>query len=449
MLSTLPQVEFVIKNARIDSQTNGTNGGAVFFSNTYWVNPLMRIINCSISRSNAANGGAVYFNLAQDMLIENSTFFLNTGARGGAAYIQNSRTMRVNKNQFLNCSSSSEGGSLHINQCYEIMDVKHCLFQSCRTISNGGAIRIYLDVGIVYFQDCIFNNCSASTGGAVYIDYNHHRSQIFIDRVCGYMCHAPSSGNFMNFNLGTVYNNITSWINMSSINYCSNVQSSSGSIFHSGGNFMISEINSSFNSASSFSSIYFNPQFEGTIRYSTIANNSASSYTLYIQSNMGYKSYMSYCNIFFNTVTSSTSPIIGLIGKSSSASNGTIIQNCIFYNNQGTLFSIVSYGTHTINDCHIMHNAFYYTIFTSQSVTVNTNQIIIAISPTISYKLTHYNTRFCPSAPNIEPQAVTPCPTLPPLPSTCIIETNSQVSDLGLSSILHFLEKSVYLVLIS
>jgi len=474
VVSVMPKIELVVESANMTGLSS-VNGSAVYFYNTYWIDPILKT-NFSNFRNMvaSANGGAIYYGNSKTMTIDQTNFTSNQAVKGGGAYLElainvsvtdsvfnrnqgqyggglhitNVKTADVANNKFINniATSGGGGGGMYSEIVLDRLSIRGCLFEGCTSpSSSGGAIYLVLNTGFTELLDCIFYNCTAQSYGAIYITSNTPNSIIVLKNICGFNCSATSSVHFMQIGLLSNSDFIsTIYLNYTSISQCSwtTIKSVNSRLYY--GNIRVQNCNISNNKAQRYSGFYVSPTYESQISYSTIANNQESEFNvIFIDGSYGLMNYIKYCNVLWNNSPTDTYGIINLNGKASSA-NGTQISYTIFFGNNNSLVSLQTGGSHSMVNCHIVHNLLSYSLTRISAGSLSTGGIVSDITGTPTYTLEHLSTFYCPSGGHLIPFEDTPCQTIPPLPSTCGIETQGAPDpSLGLSAILHFLFSSI------
>jgi hypothetical protein len=237
------------------------------------------------------------------------------------------------------------------NQCVHILN---CLFQSITSTSNGGAVSCGTSVTYLLVELTSFFSCktSGSYGGAICF-YNMNNGQSVLHTVCGNDCNSGTSwGQQICI---VLYNNALTknYVNYSSFSRCLNEQRNEVlSIYY--GKVCCPSINVSMNRCNCFSGVFFESFKDSSsvtcsLSFSSIADNSAVSYTCILIGSTREKSEIKSCNILRNTQGSLNSYGIYYIYRNLVIENSCILENTatnIFYQSSSSY-------TITLSNCTV------------------------------------------------------------------------------------------------
>jgi len=209
--------------------------------------------------------------------------------------------------------------------------ISNCIFSNL-TSSCAGAIFVDSKRGNIYIGNSVFEFCS-STGNFGGLLLKTLKSDIFIEKVCGFYCFTPPSTNINGqFGLISVESTRKTSVQLLSITKCSPFIGNSMVAFSiSYGNQSYIHNNSSFNRVCRHSGTDFASSKDTQFRFSTISYNDATQWaTMEIMS--------SYMNMSFSNIIGNNSPHSRGIFIINSAS--FVMKNCILLKNQNILFDI-------------------------------------------------------------------------------------------------------------
>ena len=146
-------------------------------------------------------GNCSIFNVAFDYFtVENITFINAYGVEGSCFQIWSRYTV-ISGCDFINDSSSLNGGALFIRNNF--LTIENCNFINCSAMVGGA---LHLEGAQCFVQNCNFINCTAEKAGAI----NWFRKSSYLYNSTFISCHASGDGGAMAVNENTVnFSNIT------------------------------------------------------------------------------------------------------------------------------------------------------------------------------------------------------------------------------------------------
>jgi len=240
-------------------------------------------------------------------------------------------------------SYGCESESLNQGRSYENknINISDCVFLRSSTYSGDGGV-IYVSGGTysMFVNYSMFYNCMCSgNGGAIHFS----SSNSVVRMICAYKCYCGTNyyRNFAHFQASQV-----NQVDFLSLSYCSYTNLGYGSFWLYTGNQRVDNTNCSMNKAKRGSGMIITTPSSLTSIYCTFSNNIVSDYTcieFYTKSGT-----ISYANIVHNN-----SPSRGVVEVANTGSYK--MYNCIFDNNQNTLFYVGS-GSLEVSHSIISHS---------------------------------------------------------------------------------------------
>lgn len=287
--------------------------------------------------------------------------------RNIALFLSNSNIKGVS----LECENENipQGRSFENENVY----ICNCFFsRSITFLGNGGVIYIS---GVTLFLDAsysMFYNCSAKIGGAIYLSaFNSSLRRICANR-CS--CGMNSGGHFSQI-AASMYNHVE----FLSVLYCSHTPSSgSYSTRLNTGNQSVVNTNSSTNNGYQVSGFSMESPSSFTCSFCTFSNNKVSnSMCIYLYFNSG--------TVQFSNIIQNESPSYGIFFVNGGSPK---MSNCIFQNNQNTLFYVNS-GSLEVLHSLIGHSGKFSSKVSIITLTNN------SFTSAITYQIHFFNSIFC------------------------------------------------------
>ena len=245
-----------------------------------------------------------------------------------------------------------------------------CSFLTIGYIQGNGGVLYALNIKMnISIYNSNFYQCYANgNGGAIYFNCNS-LSYFDFKQICSSICLITSSktGFFINL-ISTNLDNLL--FNYSTINKCApnstylNIEQSMVFII---GNMNLNYCNSSNNYAKRESTMAFIIS-NGIFNFNNFFNNSAAFISISFN---GILNYLNNSNI----IQCNSPNNYGILHSGSGNPSDNTINNCIFYNNQNTLFYRLG-GTLRVYNCYINHS---YNIYGGSIITSN-NYLILTSS---------------------------------------------------------------------
>ena len=181
---------------------NANSGGAIYSNGTTY----LTINDCSFLNNHANDGGAIWTNASSSvwhetnhnigsyLTINNCTFFNNSANSGGAIWTNNS-LVSIAYSSFKNCSASSNGGAMRIENIIPLASIRNCDFMECSAIYGGAIctgetfywwVQQMFDLNI---SNCNFKDNLAIRVGSTLYSYANHTNLIgctFTNNSCNY-----------------------------------------------------------------------------------------------------------------------------------------------------------------------------------------------------------------------------------------------------------------------
>ena len=257
-------------------------------------------------------------------------------------------------------------------------------FSNYKVAGCGGVI--YFTKGFVNFvvENCVFYNVSAyysnnyGYGGAIY--FQSYSGACAISKVCVTQSNCEGSsrsyGMFVYFNSNR--NHIFEFVSVFHSPKTPESTIQRGIVYIYSGSVFINSMNSSKNNPYQASSLYFYYSNNASmIKFSTIANNSATCNCVLFDS-CGNPSTITNTNFVSNMATSE--------GVINSNSGQISVDDCVFYNNLQTLFS----KSIVITNCWINHLG----ILVDGNAIIKSS-IITSLAPVPTFEHHHFSSAFC------------------------------------------------------
>jgi len=298
-------------------------------------------------------------------------------------------------------------------------------FSNYKVAGCGGVI--YFTKGFVNFvvENCVFYNVSAyysndyGYGGAIY--FQSYSGACAISKVCVTQCNCGGSsrsyGMFVYFNSNR--NHIYEFVSVFHSPKTPESTIQRGIVYIYSGSVFINSMNSSKNNPYQASSLYFYYSNNASmIKFSTIANNSATCNCVLFDS-CGNPSTITNTNFVSNMATSE--------GVINSNSGQISVDDCVFYNNLQTLFS----KSIVITNCWINHLGNLV-----DGNAIIKSSIITSLAPVPTFEHHHFSSAYCDvptPAPTLENTPMfdqcihTAAQTIPPEPTHCIYTNNDSI----------------------
>ena len=261
----------------------------------------------------------------------------------------------INTN-FFNLSIDTSGSAIYMfNSNLNYLNINKCLFYYCNSKNDGGSIYFNSDFGSIIISFCCCLNSFINNNLMFYGQFSYIKTS--------------NNNNTIIF----LYNSIIKSAPITS--------KSRGSIYFEYGNITISNINSSFNICDAHTSTSLWRHSYTINKFNTIFNNTANYQIclhIYCTLTIEPNSFIIFSNIISNSITD-----YGIFGQDSVS---TLIDNCIFYNNNNyPLFNRNSY-------LYIYNCIFDY--YNYYSITPITSNISILINPN-TLLIQHFLTTIC------------------------------------------------------
>ena len=154
------------------------HGGGFSFSNC----PVANVTRCSFDTAQTysvlaqAYGGALYYDVVTEAAVSNSVFSACSdhqsgtfGAFGGVVAVARADRLSITECEFVDCSSSQDGGVLFVQQDMASLLVGSCSFVNCKAGGNGGVLFLAngKNIGNLEIANAVFNGSTAVTGDAL------------------------------------------------------------------------------------------------------------------------------------------------------------------------------------------------------------------------------------------------------------------------------------------
>ena len=305
--------------------------------------------------------------------------------------------------------------------------IKNSIFLSIKDIGSASIDFRHRTSIELLVMECMFNNCSTQgNGGALHFDCNRNGT-IALYKLCITFCYTLNVDSYGQFALISIASNKNCLINLISYSKCSPFHQSYNiysSLYISYGKQNISNTNSSYNHASFHSSICIVSPTNLSLYLSAFTyNNVKTYYNLCFQSSSSIsRFYIEFCNIINNNSPDTVGGVIYSDG-------GFVFNDCIFMYNSDYLFSHYTGNKCYVNRGYIFHHNNAYVINPNgyQSYLVFSGEIRNnLITPT--YTIVYFSTHFC-HGDFMNGQELTPCITLPPIPTPAQTIPNCQSFD--------------------
>jgi len=287
-------------------------------------------------------------------------------------------SFRLNDNEIIcNVGLGCESESIDQGRSYvdKNINISNCFFSRYSSYSgNGGVIYVSASSYSMNVNYSMFYNCVCSNhGGAIYFSSSNSSLRM----ICANSCSASSWYHFAILSASQV-----NQVEYLSVSNCSHTTSGYCSFCLSSGDQRVYNTNSSMNNAIQVSGIYGHSTSWCTSSYCTFSNNKVSDYSCIEFSFTPGVISMSYANIVHNR-----SPTFGVIHVYGPFRVCNMMMNCIFQNNQNTLFCVYE-GCLSVSYSFISH-AGSFSIRTSVWTEKN------RFTNTITYQLQFFNSIHC------------------------------------------------------
>ena len=401
-----PNMEMRVINSSLMNYKFNGNGGAIFMSTSQY---NYKIQNCTFFNNSANNlGGTAYFSSSSSLFYQNCNSENSSALQSGGTLYITCPDITILNSYFANSLSSQFGGALYINQPTSLL-IESSTFYKCFSGLDGGAIYVNSPTNnITYSKICIIE-CGFSSSLTRNGDSIYHLGGLNSDKMFFLFFSICSNGKLLGTSESVIY-----------VRY--------GQQNHRNHNF-------TNNQGYKCSIGYFQPYDSSNFQYLNFYNNSSSNIHNLWLSNSRTTSLNNF--LFTNYVSnncSSSSSTGSFTYTSGGVHNSLILSDCIFLSNkiQGTgtrylFFSVAGWTVPAVN-------THFYITDGSTLYAISANLLIT--SSTAPYILTFYSTFLCYTPYELGGlDILSNCQTLPPVPTTCILQSYNEAEKFYLNTI--------------